>query len=396
MFPPDADARIGAHNAHPTNQEARIRAKINMSRKPAPPLLTLRAIRCVGVEVPMTYALGTSRGTITKAPLLLVDLETEEGVTGQSYLWCYFPAAIPAIASILQEVDRVVKGERLAPIDLWSKLSERFALIGVQGIVRMAMSAFDVAAWDALAVAAGVPLATLLGSVPRRIPAYNSCGLGLMAPERLAEEAEKLAAGGFRAVKLRLGYPTLKEDLAALHAVKKRLGSEIAVMVDYNQALSLAQALERGRALDGEQIYWLEEPIRHDDYAGNATLVRELETPIQIGENFSESAAMATALAAGAADYVMPDLERIGGVTGWLHAAALAATHRIEMSSHLFPEVSAHLLAATPTCHFLAYVDWADKILQEPLAIVDGFAGVPQRPGNGLTWDRKAVEKYRI
>ena len=344
----------------------------------------------------MTYALGTSRGVITKAPLLLIDLETEEGVTGRSYLWCYFPAAMPAIAKILEEVARVVEGERLAPADLWSKLAERFALIGVQGIVRMAMAGFDVAAWDALAIAAGWPLATLIGSSPKRIPAYNSCGLGLMAPREVADEAEKLLARGFRAVKLRLGHPTLAEDLAALHAVKKRIGSEIAVMVDYNQALSLAQALERGRALDQEGIYWLEEPIRHDDYAGNATLVRELETPIQIGENFSESSAMAVALAAGAADYVMPDLERIGGVTGWLRAAALAATHRIEMSSHLFPEVSAHLLAATPTAHFLEYMDWADRILAQPLEIVDGFAIVPQRPGNGLTWDAKAVEKYRI
>jgi mandelate racemase len=360
------------------------------------PLLTIRAIRSIGVEVPMTYALGTSRGVITKAPLLLIDLETEEGVTGHSYLWCYFPAAMPAIAKILEEVARVVEGERLAPADLWSKLAERFALIGVQGIVRMAMAGFDVAAWDALAIAAGWPLATLIGSSPKRIPAYNSCGLGLMAPRDVADEAEKLLARGFRAVKLRLGYPTLAEDLAALHAVKKRIGSEIAVMVDYNQALSLAQALERGRALDQEGIYWLEEPIRHDDYAGNAALVRELETPIQIGENFSESSAMAVALAAGAADYVMPDLERIGGVTGWLRAAALAATHRIEMSSHLFPEVSAHLLAATPTAHFLEYMDWADKILAQPLEIVDGFAIVPQRPGNGLTWDAKAVEKYRI
>lgn len=367
-----------------------------MTRQPDPAALIVRAIRSIGVEVPMTYALGTSRGTITKAPFLLIDLETVEGVTGRSYLWCYFPAAIASITAILDEVERVVKGERLAPVDLWRKLAERFALIGVQGIVRMAMAGFDVAAWDALAIAADLPLATLLGSEPRRIPAYNSCGLGLMAPERLADEAEKLAAGGFRAVKLRLGYPTLAEDLAALRAVKKRLDAEIAVMVDYNQALSLAQALERGRALDREQIYWLEEPIRHDDYAGNATLARELATPIQIGENFSESSAMAMALAAGAADYVMPDLERIGGVTGWLRAAALAATHRIEMSSHLFPEVSAHLLAATPTCHFLEYVDWADKILQEPLQIVDGFAVVPQRPGNGLTWDKKAVEKYRM
>ena len=344
----------------------------------------------------MTYALGTSRGVITKAPLLLIDLETEEGVTGRAYLWCYFPAAMPAIANILEEVARVVKGERVAPVDLWARLAERFALIGVQGIVRMAMSGFDMAAWDALAQAAGLRLAALLGSDPKRIPAYNSCGLGLMkSPGDVADEAAKLLFGGFRAIKLRLGYPTLQEDLAALHAVKKRVGDAIAVMVDYNQALSLVAALERGRALDQEGIYWLEEPIRHDDYAGYATLVRELKTPIQIGENFSESSAMATALAAGAADYVMPDLERIGGVTGWQRAAALAATQRIAMSSHLFPEVSVHLLSATPTCHFLEYVDWADKIVEQPLEIDDGFAVVPQRPGNGLTWDKKAVEKYR-
>ena len=148
--------------------------------------------------------------------------------------------------------------------------------------------------------------------------------------------------------------------------------------------------------LDGENVFWLEEPIRHDDYAGNARLTRELATPIQIGENFSEPAAMATALAANASDFVMPDLERIGGVTGWQRAAALAAARGIEMSSHLFPEVSAHLLAATPTCHFLEYVDWADKIVQEPLRIADGWATAPDRPGNGLTWDEAAVARYRV
>src|SRR5262247_3024303 len=371
-----------AHSLHPATPSAL-------------PRLTVRDLRAIAVDVPMSFVLGTSRGAMTTAPLMLIDLETEEGVTGRSYVFCYLRAAAPAIGALLGEVLAVVRGDAVAPVALWGKLAARFALIGVQGIVRMAMAGFDVAAWDALAIAAGWPLATLIGSKPRRIPAYSSCGLGLMAPREVADEAEKLLAGGFRALKLRLGYPTLAEDLAALHAVKKRLGGAVAVMVDYNQALSLAQALERGRALDGEQVYWLEEPIRHDDYAGNATLVRELATPIQIGENFSESAAMAVALAARAADYVMPDLERIGGVTGWLRASALAATHRIEMSSHLFPEVSAHLLAATPTCHFLEYVDWADKILQEPLAIVDGFAVVPQRPGNGLVWDKAAVEKYR-
>jgi mandelate racemase len=358
--------------------------------------LTVRAIRSVGVEVPMTYALGTSRATVTKAPLLLIDVETEEGITGRSYLFCYVRDAAPAIANILEEVARVMKGEPLAPVDLWDKLAGRFALIGVQGIVRMAMSGFDVAAWDALAIAAGRPLAAILGGTPKRIPAYNSCGLGLMAPDRLADEAGQLLAGGFRAVKLRLGYPSLAQDLAALRAVKARLPADVAVMVDYNQALTAAQARIRGRALEQEGIYWLEEPVRHDDYAGLATLVRELEVPVQIGENFSGVTGMAAALAAGAADYVMPDLERIGGVTGWQRAASLAAQHAIEMSSHLFPEVSAHLLAATPTRHWLEYVDWANAIVEEPLRIVDGFALVPDRPGNGLTWNARAVDRYRM
>ena len=360
------------------------------------PALTLRDIRAVGVEVPMTYALGTSRGAITKAPLLLVDVDTDEGVTGRAYIWCYLPEVMPAVASILNAVRDTVKGDPVAPADLYSKLSRRFALIGVQGIVRMALAGFDMAAWDALSAAAGLPLARFLGSQPKKIMAYNSCGLGLMGADKLADEAEKLLTGGFRAVKLRLGYPTLAEDLAAVRAVKKRIGEAVTLMVDYNQALSLAQALERGRALDQEGIYWLEEPIRHDDYRGYAALVSELKVPIQLGENFSESDAMLVALDAGACDYVMPDLERIGGVTGWMRAAALAATRRIEMSSHLFPEISAHLLAATPTCHYLEYVDWADKVLQEPLRIEDGFAVIPDRPGNGMAWNMKAVERFRV
>src|SRR5260370_18302548 len=136
------------------------------------PLLTFRAIHAPAVEVPTTYALGTSRGVITKAPLLLIDLETEEGITGRSYLWSYFPAAAAAIAKMLEEVPRVVDGERLAPAELWRKLSERFALIGVQGTVRMAMAGFDVAAWDALPIAAALVLATHLCSTD--LHAYSS------------------------------------------------------------------------------------------------------------------------------------------------------------------------------------------------------------------------------
>jgi len=358
--------------------------------------LTIRGVRSVAVELPMARALRTSAQTIDRATLLLIDLDTNEGVTGRAYLFCYLKAAAAPIARMLQEAARIVNGERLAPLELRTKLHRHFRLIGVQGIVRMAIAGLDVACWDASAIAAGLPLVRMLGGVPKPVPAYNSNGLGLMAPEAAADEAEALLEGGFRAIKLRLGYPSLDADLAAVRAVRRRVPGNILLMVDFNQALTVAEAIRRGRALEGEGIYWIEEPIRHDDYPGNAEVAAALATPVQIGENFSGPQAMAAALGAKACDYVMPDLERIGGVSGWQQAAALAAAAGIEMSSHLFPEISSHLLAAAPTAHWLEYVDWANPILREPVRIVDGAAVVPDRPGSGLEWDEDAVERYRI
>jgi mandelate racemase len=358
--------------------------------------LTIRALRATAIEIPMNHVLGTSAAAMRAAPLLLVNLETEEGVTGHAYLFCYLRGAAPAMASMVAEVERMVKGERSPPVELWEKLAKRFRLIGVQGIARMALAGFDVAWWDALARAAGKPLVEFAGGTARPVRAYNSNGLGLMGIEALVREAQELLVGGFRGVKLRLGYPTVAEDLAAVRAVKGCIPAGVELMVDYNQALTVDEALARGRALDGEGLAWIEEPIRHDDYRGAARLAKELATPIQIGENFSQPFALEEAVAAGACDRVMPDLERIGGVTGWLRAAAIAKDARLPMSSHLFPEVSVHLLAMTPTCDWLEYVDWAAAVLKEPLAIVNGQATPSSRPGNGLEWDAKAVEKYRF
>jgi len=360
------------------------------------PALTIRSLRTTAVDIPMARPLGTSARTMRTAPFLLIDLETHEGVTGRSYLFCYVAAALPAIAGILHEAFQLVRGDPAAPLDLASKLERHFRLIGVRGVVNMALAGLDVACWDALAVAAGVPLVSFLGGAARPLPAYNSNGLSLMAPEAAADEAEALLAGGFRAVKLRLGYPTLDADLAAVRAVRTTLPSDVVVMADYNQALTVAEALRRGRVLDDEGLAWIEEPIRHDDYAGCAALARELATPIQIGENFTGPNAMAVALSCGASDYVMVDLERIGGVTGWLQAAALAASAGVELSSHLFPEVSAHLLAVTQTAHWLEYIDWAAPVLNAPLNIVNGHAVTPDRPGIGLSWNQEAIARYRV
>ena len=344
----------------------------------------------------MARPLGTSAQTIRHAPLLLIDLDTAEGVTGRAYLFCYLPAVSAAVARILEAAFEVIADARVAPLDIGTTLARHFRLIGVRGIVAMALAGIDVACWDALAIAAGMPLAAFLGAAPKPIRAYNSNGLGLIEADAAADEAEELLAGGFEAIKMRLGRPTLEADLAAIRAVRKRVPDEIKIMVDFNQALTLAEAKRRCHAIDGEGIYWIEEPIRHDDYAGCAELARELDTPIQIGENFAGPQAMAAAIAARAADYMMPDLERIGGVTGWLKASALAETAGIEISSHLFPEASAHLLAASPTAQWLEYVDWANPILAEPLAAVDGAAQIPDRSGTGVVWNDDAVARYRL
>jgi mandelate racemase len=362
----------------------------------AGPALTIRSVRTAAVHVPMKRALGTSARRMDIAPLVLIDLETGEGVTGRAYVFCYLPSATTAVAAIVGEAAAHVKGDRVDPIVLRAKLARHFRLLGVHGIVTMALAGLDAACWDARAIAGGVPLVTLLGGSARPVRAYNSNGLSLMETGALADEAEELLEGGFTAIKLRLGYATLAEDLAALRAVRKRVPDATVIMSDYNQALSVDEALERGRALDGEGLAWIEEPIDHDNYPGSAFLARELTTPIQIGENFDGPGAMAAALAAGACDYAMPDFARIGGVSGWLEAAALAHGAGMEMSSHLYPEFSAHLLAVTPTCHWLEYVDWAAPILKEPIEIRDGHAIIPNRPGAGIEWNDDAVRRFRV
>jgi mandelate racemase len=370
----------------------------------AVPHLTIHSVRTTAVHVPMKRALGTSARRMDIAPLVLIDVETEEGVTGRAYVFCYLPAATVGVEAILRDAAACVKGDRVSPRDLNARLARHFRLLGVRGIVTMALAGFDAACWDALAVAAGVPLVTFLGGAIRSVLAYNSNGLSIRDSglgirdsfSDLADEAEELLSeGNFTAIKLRLGYATLDEDVAALEAVRKRVPESTVIMSDYNQALTVAEALDRGRALDAEGLAWIEEPIRHDDYAGNATLTRELATPIQIGENFDTPNAMAEALAARACDYAMPDFARIGGVSGWMEAAALAQAAGMDMSSHLYPEFSAHLLAVTPTCHWLEYVDWAAPVLREPIEIRDGHAIISNRPGAGIEWNDAAVARFR-
>lgn len=360
---------------------------------PADPL-TVRGLRARAVLSPMARPLHTGAGAITKAPLVLIDLDTEEGVTGCAYVFCYAAFALAPVVALLDNLSELIAGETVAPLALEEKLQRAFRLPGPQGFTAMAAAGINMAAWDACAKAAGQPLVRLLGGTAHPIPAYNSNGLGIMDADRVRAEARELVDAGFRAVKVRLGYADGHADATVVRAVRHALADDVVLMSDYNQALSVPEAVSRASALDGEGLYWIEEPTRADDYAGYARIRTASRTPIQLGENFWGPHDMAKAIAAGAGDFLMPDIDRIGGVSGWLRAAALAEPSGIPLSSHLYPEISAHVLAVTPTRHWLEYMDWAEPVLQQPTRIEDGHAIPSAEPGSGVAWDEDAVARY--
>jgi mandelate racemase len=357
--------------------------------------LAIRRIRARPVLVPMKVPLHTASGSIDRTALVLLDLETPAGITGRAYLFAPATAHLAPIVALVDGMSEMLAGDAVVPFEIEKKLRARHKLLGVHNIVLFAMSGIDMAAWDVLGQSLNRSLTSLLGGTPRAVRTYNSKGLGIMPLPALARQAKQLVDEGFDAVKLRLGRTEARDDLDALRTVKRAVGEKVTLMVDFNQGLTVAEAVRRGHLIDAEGgVHWIEEPIRADDFAGCAKVAQAIHTPIQIGENFMGPEQMAQALAAGACDYVMPDLQRIGGVTGWMRAAALAQGAGIEMSSHLFAEASAQLLPVTPTCHWLEYVDWADAVLLEPLHIDKGLAMPSLRPGLGMAWDEKAVKKY--
>jgi mandelate racemase len=357
-------------------------------------VVNITALRARAVLPPFRRPPVSASGALPRAALVLFDLETDAGVTGRSYVFGFAAWTLPAIVTCAQGLFAMIAGDPLAPLDLEAKLRRQTTLIDPNGLIGLALAGLDMAAWDALARAHGLPLVTLLGGAPRAIPAYNSTGLWIRPVDGLADEAEALLAEGFRAIKLRVGRDDFAQDLAAVRAVKQRVGDRATLMCDFNQRLTVNEALRRARALDGEGLHWIEEPVRHDDYEGCAAVAAAVATPIQAGENLVDTHEMARAIALRSLDFVMPDVQRIGGVTGWLRAAALAHAHGIEMSSHLFPEFSVHLLGVTPTCHWLEYMDWANPVLRQPLTVKDGLARIPDRPGAGIEWDEEAVARY--
>ncbi len=359
---------------------------------PGNTLPKIQSLRVRAVRVPMTKPHQTASGTITESPLVLTDVVTDAGVSGHSMVFTYTAAALKPTAELIRNFETLVQGELLAPAEVEQKLAKRFRLLGTQGLVGIALAAIDMALWDALARVHGMPLVRLLGGAEKPVRAYGAVGYdGVQGSARGAEE---WAARGFSGIKAKIGYPTVQEDVAVVRAMRTAAGNDMAIMVDYNQCLTPAEAVQRLRLLDDEGLTWVEEPTLAHDYAGHALVARAARTPIQCGENWWGTLDMLHAIEAQASDFVMPDVMKIGGVTGWLRAATLAQAKGLRLSNHLWPEISARLLCCTPTAHWLEYADWWNPILAEPLRIEQGVAIVGDAIGSGVDWNEDAVLRF--
>jgi mandelate racemase len=359
--------------------------------------MILKTVRVRAVLVPLRRPVIAGIGRFDRWPLILIDIETTSGIVGRSYVAPYRRSAVSAVIAEVRDLGEALKGKSIAPFDAFEGAMKALNVIGVSGISTIATSGIDMAAWDALAKAADLPLAVFLGGSLGPVRAYNSNGLWRHEVGTIAAEARELRSeGDFSAMKLRLGNAHLKDDLAAIRAVREGVGTDIDLMVDFNQALGLGDAIRRCHELDEEGLYWFEEPIAYDNVRGYAQLAHQVRTPLQMGENYYGPRDLFTFQAAGAVHYAMADLMRIGGVTGWLRAAAVAGAAGIQLSNHLYPEISAHLLRVTPTAHWLEWVDWADPILAEPLEPKGGEVTAPARPGSGIDWNEQGISKYAI
>ena len=357
--------------------------------------LTLEGIRARPVIVKLNRPI-TNRIAITESwPLILIDLYTSQGVTGRSYLEPYVPKAMRYLIPALNDMAELLKGHTVAPFDLFDATRKSLRAVGYQGMSMIAVSGLDMAAWDALAKAANLPLCVFLGGTVGPVKAYSINGLWLNEPMAVAEEAlELLGEGSFAALKLRLGREKADKDLATLAAVKNAVGSGIQLMIDYSQELDMAEALYRCQMIDDLGLAWIEEPIAYDNLDGYSKLTAELRTPVQMGENLYGPREVHNAIRRQACNFIMPDFMRIGGVTGWMRSAAIAGAAGIPISTHLYPEAAAHVMRVAESAHWLEWQDWATPILQEPYAVRNGALEVPDKPGLGLDWDEGFVTTH--
>ncbi len=360
--------------------------------------MQITAIRTRPIEIPFDRPLGTSIHRIDGVAGLLVWLETDEGITGESYLWAIGRHRLPVLDAMVHSLGQRVHGhdprDTTARFDeMWSEIN----FLGHKGVSLFGIAAIDWACWDILGQSLGVSVSRLLGRRRDRVRAYASGGLwASLTIDELQQQARDMLDHGFRAMKMRVGKPDIAEDAERVAAVREVIGPNIELMADANHGLSVSHAIRLGWQLEPFGLAWFEEPVQAYDLEGSARVAAEIDTPIASGETEYGRYGFRDMLERKSADILMPDLERVGGVTEWVRVAHMAAAYDVPVSPHLFTEHCLQLCGALSNVPCAEHMPWFSALFQEPLELVDGDLLIPDRPGMGFRFDPDAVERYAI
>ncbi len=328
---------------------------------------------------------------------LLVTVSTDSGEQGISWLWCFGEARARMLKSAVEAVFPIVIGcDPRETAALWAKIAKDNNFMGRMGVVMIAHSAIDVACWDIKARVVGEPLWRLLGGTRRPMRAYAG-GLFLNdSIDAIVDEARRYRDRGFQAIKMRTGAVRLRDDIERVEAVRSTIGPDVALMVDVVQGWTPDEAIRAGRALERFDLHWIEDPVAFDDHPGLAKVAAALDTPICAGENDYGLTGFARLLERGCIDIAMPDLQRVGGVSEWLRVATLAGARGVQVTPHVFHEVSIHLASAVGNAGWIEHVPWWDELFIEAIPAVGGSITAPDRPGLGLAFDWDRLDALRV
>ena len=328
---------------------------------------------------------------MTEVALLFVELQTRDGHEGLGFSYAK-RAGGPGQFAHAEEIAPALLGEDPNDIArLWNKLCWAGASVGRSGLATQALGAFDVALWDLKARRAGLPLAKLLGAWRDSVACYNTSGGFLHTPlEQLLVNAAASVERGIGGIKLKVGQPDRALDVQRVEAVRRHLGDHVPLMVDANQQWDRPTAQRMCRTFEDFDLVWIEEPLDAYDHEGHAALAARFDTPIATGEMLTSVAEHGELIRHRAADYLMPDAPRVGGITPFLRIASQAEAAGLMLAPHFAMELHVHLAAAYPTETWVEHFDWLEPLFNERLEVRAGRMLVPDRPGLGLSLSGQA------
>lgn len=359
--------------------------------------MKIRDVRTTRLSVPLKPPIADSTHTLNRIQWILVDVLTDEGLTGNSLMLTfeYGPELLQRIVDT--ELKTLIIDKDPSQIaQIWQLCHAHCEYIGQAGVAAWGVAAIEIALWDLLGKRLGVPVYRLLGATKEEIPAYGSGGWLSYSLDQLLAEVNAYLQRGFKMVKIKVGSPDIRRDIKRVREVRKLVGENVRLMVDANQAWQPHQAIAFARQVQDQDIFWLEEPVAKDDVAGYTRVASSIDIPVATGEREYSLTAFRELLARDAAAIVQPDVLRIGGITQCLKVAHLAEAFNRWVAPHFYKEIDVHILAALRNGLFLEYFSWLDDLLVYPLLISGGMAKVPQGPGLGISFKPEAVGEYRV